>query len=43
MAKIIVSNLMTLDGYADSKGDLDWFRVDDEFREYSWELCRSRE
>ncbi len=42
MAKIIVSNLMTLDGFiADTKGDLGWFHVDDEFREYSRELCGS--
>ncbi len=42
MAKIIVSNLMTLDGFiADSRGDIGWFQIDDEFREYSWELCGS--
>ena len=40
MAKIIVSNLMSLDGFiADSRGGIGWFQVDDEFREYSWEFC----
>jgi dihydrofolate reductase len=42
VAKIIVSNLMTLDGFmADSRGELGWFRVDEEFVEYSRELCAS--
>jgi dihydrofolate reductase len=40
VARIIVSNLVTLDGFiADAEGRIDWFRVDDEFREYSWEFC----
>jgi dihydrofolate reductase len=42
MKKIIVSNLMTLDGFiAGDNGDLNWFRADNEFMEYSRKLCRS--
>ena len=42
MAKIIVSNLVSLDGFiADAAGDLSWFRADDEFLAYGAELCRS--
>jgi dihydrofolate reductase len=42
MSKIIVSNLVLLDGFiADANGDLGWFRADDEFLRYARELCRS--
>jgi dihydrofolate reductase len=42
MSKIIVSNLLSLDGFiADANGDLGWFRADEEFLRYARELCRS--
>jgi dihydrofolate reductase len=42
MNKIIVSNLVTVDGFiAGANGELDWFRADDEFLGYSRDLCRS--
>jgi dihydrofolate reductase len=42
MSKIIVSNLVSLDGFiADANGDLGWFRADEEFLRYARELCRS--
>ncbi len=42
MKKLIVSNLVTLDGFiAGSGGELDWFRADAEFLGYARELCQS--
>lgn len=42
MNKLIVSNLVTLDGFiAGPQGELDWFRADEEFLGYARELCRS--
>lgn len=42
MNKLIVSNLVTLDGFiAGPNGELDWFRADDEFLDYARALCRS--
>ncbi len=39
MRKVIVSNLVSLDGFiARSNGDLDWFVVNDEFFNYSYDL-----
>jgi hypothetical protein len=42
MNKLIVSNLVTLDGFISGPaGELDWFRADQEFLEYARELlCR---
>ena len=35
MRKVILSNLVTLDGFvAGPNGELDWFIVDEEFNEY---------
>lgn len=42
MKKIIVSNLVTLDGLiAGPNGELDWFRADEEFLAYARNFCRS--
>jgi dihydrofolate reductase len=42
MKKLIVSNLMTLDGFiAGPNGELDWFRADEELLECARELCCS--
>lgn len=42
MQKIIVSNLVTLDGFiAGPNGELDWFRADEEFLGYARNLVRS--
>jgi len=42
MNKLIVSNLVTLDGFiAREHGELDWFRADEDFLEYARDLCRS--
>ena len=42
MRKVIVSNLMTLDGFmAGPDGDIDWFVVDEEFDGYARELFAS--
>jgi dihydrofolate reductase len=42
MNKLIVSNLVTLDGFlAGPNGELNWFLADDEFLVYSREFCRS--
>lgn len=42
MRKIIVSNLVTLDGFiAATNGEIDWFRADEEFLGYSRDLCRA--
>jgi len=39
MRKVIVSNLMSLDGFfADKDGGLDWFQVDKEFLDYAAEM-----
>jgi len=39
MRKVIVSNLVSLDGFiARPNGDLDWFVVNDEFFNYSYDL-----
>ncbi|MEP6574623.1 MAG: dihydrofolate reductase family protein [Gemmatimonadota bacterium] len=41
MRKIIVSNLISLDGFmAGPNGDLDWFQVGDDFNKYVEELLR---
>jgi dihydrofolate reductase len=42
MRKIIVSNLVSLDGYFDGpNGELDWFTVEDEFFAYAAEMLNS--
>ena len=42
MRKIIVSNLVTVDGYfAGSNGEIDWHLVDKEFNEYAAEMLNS--
>jgi dihydrofolate reductase len=42
MRKVILSNLVTLDGFfAGPNGELDWFIVDEEFNEYANELLRN--
>ncbi|HEY4147690.1 MAG TPA: dihydrofolate reductase family protein [Chitinophagaceae bacterium] len=42
MRKLIVSNLVTLDGFFEGpKGELDWFNVDEEFFEYAREMLNS--
>jgi dihydrofolate reductase len=42
MKKLVVSNLVTLDGLiAGVNGELDWFRADEEFLGYARDLCRS--
>jgi dihydrofolate reductase len=42
MRKVIVSNLVTLDGFFEGlKGELDWFVVEDEFFDYVKELFKS--
>ena len=42
MRKIIVSNLITLDGFFEgSDQELDWFVVEDEFFDYVKELFKS--
>lgn len=41
MRKVIVSNLISLDGYMEGQdGNLDWFVVNDEFLEYSRNLFK---
>lgn len=42
MRKVIVSNLVSLDGYFEgSNRELDWHRVDEELNEYAIELLNS--
>jgi len=42
MRKLIVSNLVTLDGFFEGlKGELDWFMVDEEFLNYVKEMFKS--
>lgn len=42
MRKVIVSNLVTLDGFFEGlNGELDWFVVEDEFFDYVKELFKS--
>jgi len=42
MRKVIVSNLMTLDGFFESESkELDWCLVDEEFFEYARDMLRS--
>ncbi len=42
MRKVIVSNLVTLDGFFEGKnGELDWFIVDEEFFDYVKEMFKS--
>lgn len=42
MRKVIVSNLVTLDGFFEGlKGELDWFMVDDEFFDYVKEMFKT--
>jgi dihydrofolate reductase len=42
MRKIIVSNLVTLDGFFEGKnGELDWFIIDEEFFDYVKEMFKS--
>jgi hypothetical protein len=42
MRKLIVSNLMSLDGFFEGpKKELDWFVLDEEFFAYSREMLRS--
>ena len=39
MRKVILSNLVSLDGFfAGPNGELDWFVVDEEFKEYANDL-----
>ena len=39
MRKVILSNLVTLDGFfAGPNGELDWFIVDEEFNQYANDL-----
>ena len=42
MGKLIVSNLMTVDGmFAGPKGEIDWHNVDEEFNEYAIGMLES--
>jgi dihydrofolate reductase len=42
MNKLIVSNLITLDGFLSGpNGELDWFCADEEFLAYARQLCQS--
>lgn len=42
MRKVIVSNLITLDGFiAGSNGEIDWHVVDDEFNQFANEQLRT--
>lgn len=42
MRKVIVSNLVTLDGFFEGpKGELDWFIVEEEFFDYVKELFKT--
>jgi dihydrofolate reductase len=44
MRKVIVSNLMSLDGFFEGPNrEIDWFLVEDEFFEYAKDMLRSAE